>query len=215
MTRGSSYVVTVKVLQPFLHNADPNGYQSRQFDWEGQPYETISPLFTAAMQRRPHLVKIRRAREWRRCAASPKRLSRRTSLQRTAVAGVERTGAGVESLVVVVTDQRAATARSEEETGATPTPAGRTPQTTVRPASRLTPEGWARHAAFMRELARDMERLDLPEASAAEAPQRRAQKAGGPAPACPPASEGRRRTAQAAPAAADKPRKRRRTGPCN
>ena len=53
------HVVTVKVLQPFLHNADPNGNQSRQFDWEGQPCETISLLFTAAMQRRPHLVKMR------------------------------------------------------------------------------------------------------------------------------------------------------------
>ena len=41
------------------HRADPNGYHSRQFDWVGQPHEDISPLFTAAMQRRPHLVKMR------------------------------------------------------------------------------------------------------------------------------------------------------------
>ena len=41
------------------HRADPNGYHSRHFDWETQPHEDISPLFTTAMQRRPHLVKMR------------------------------------------------------------------------------------------------------------------------------------------------------------
>ena len=48
------------IVRLLLENrADPNGYQSREFDWEdGEPYTEISPLHSAVMHRRPDLVSL-------------------------------------------------------------------------------------------------------------------------------------------------------------
>ena len=50
-------VNAVTIVRLFLkYHADPNGYQSREFDDEGEPYRKITPLFNAISIGKPYLV---------------------------------------------------------------------------------------------------------------------------------------------------------------